>query len=220
MSAEEVGAYIRLLCYQWGKGSIPTEPVVLERIAGVKVSSTVVQKFPDGKNARLEEERSKQVAWRAKCASGGRKSAELRKGSSRVVATTLKVSGQVKGNSPLSTLHSPNNTATAFEIPSKLQTPEFEATWSEWLDFRSKLGKTKNLPALFSKQLKWLSQFTPQTASEIINSSIRNGYQGLFEPRHVSFSKPHTDRNAGTANEGKADQYANVGKLVSFPPRS
>jgi uncharacterized protein YdaU (DUF1376 family) len=35
MSAEEVGAFIRLLCHQWSKGSIPADEERSGRIAGL-----------------------------------------------------------------------------------------------------------------------------------------------------------------------------------------
>lgn len=55
MTAQEVGAYIRLLCYQWEHGKVPEG--ALERIAGCPVSEAVRSKFPAGMNARLEIER-------------------------------------------------------------------------------------------------------------------------------------------------------------------
>lgn len=79
MSCEEVGAYIRLICHQWNRGSIPVQPDKQQRLAGGSVSADVVAKFklcPDGelRNDRLEFERSKQADFRAKQAEKGRKS--------------------------------------------------------------------------------------------------------------------------------------------------
>ncbi len=59
-TAEEVGAYIRLLCFQWGNGSIPVRADQVDRIAGCPVSAEVLAKFPSGKNPRMESERLKQ----------------------------------------------------------------------------------------------------------------------------------------------------------------
>ncbi len=60
LSAVDVGAYIRLLCYQWNRGSIPVEETGrLERIAGTPVSHDVLAKFPGGKNQRLESVRKR-----------------------------------------------------------------------------------------------------------------------------------------------------------------
>jgi len=54
---------IRLLCFQWTRGSIPDDKAKLERIAGGEVSADVPAKFKDGKNERPEnaEEKFKQI---------------------------------------------------------------------------------------------------------------------------------------------------------------
>lgn len=73
LPAEAVGIYVRLLCYQWNNGGIPTEETELARIAGVDADAmrthmrTVMLKFmPDGcgamKNARLEREREHKLS--------------------------------------------------------------------------------------------------------------------------------------------------------------
>ncbi len=59
----DVGAYIRLLCVQWDRGSIPDDSEKLKRLAGGKVSADVLSKFPlssDGQrqNHRMEEVRN------------------------------------------------------------------------------------------------------------------------------------------------------------------
>jgi uncharacterized protein YdaU (DUF1376 family) len=65
MTTEEVGAYIRLLCWQWEQGSVPADPAKITRITGIKYSriGTVLQKFDQDsegnwKNFRLEEVRT------------------------------------------------------------------------------------------------------------------------------------------------------------------
>jgi uncharacterized protein YdaU (DUF1376 family) len=80
MTTDEVGTYIRLLCIQWEIGGLPNDDSTLMRLAGC-VSSTLAvvrQKFAlgaDGKlrNARMEDVRAKQDAFRAACAAAGRK---------------------------------------------------------------------------------------------------------------------------------------------------
>ena len=91
LSAADVGAYIRLLCYQWSRGAIPTEPEKLERVAGGKVSPDVLAKFPDGKNARMEQEREKQAAFREE---------QSRKGQAGAQARWKNGSGHAPANAP------------------------------------------------------------------------------------------------------------------------
>jgi uncharacterized protein YdaU (DUF1376 family) len=71
LSAEEIGAYILLLCHQWDKGALPDSDKDLLRIGRTRMKVLVVvkQKFPvcdDGllRNTRMENERTKQIAYR------------------------------------------------------------------------------------------------------------------------------------------------------------
>lgn len=68
MSAEEVGAFIRLLCYQWEHGSIPDDVEKLARIGGCSSNAiaSVLHKFctrsASGlQSARMEEERASMI---------------------------------------------------------------------------------------------------------------------------------------------------------------
>lgn len=91
LSTEEVGAYIRLLCHQWNRGSIPVEPEKQHRLAGGSVSADVIAKFElcqDGnlRNQRLEVEREKQRIYREKQAEKGRKSGDSRRQETQTAA--------------------------------------------------------------------------------------------------------------------------------------
>ena len=112
MSNEERGIYITLLCRQWTQGHVTMDEVL-------RLGSTVVQpsinhvltKFkPDQagnlRNERLELERCKQNAFRAKQSEKGKRSAQLRfnRGS-----TVVQPSGVPEVNSP-SPSPSSNNT--------------------------------------------------------------------------------------------------------------
>lgn len=112
MTNEERGLFITLLCRQWTQGHVTAEEVS-------RLGSTVVQpclnhvltKFkPDElgnlRNERLERERCKQNAFRAKQSEKGRRSAQLRfnRGS-----TVVQPSGEPESNSP-SPSPSPSNT--------------------------------------------------------------------------------------------------------------
>lgn len=83
MTLEERGAYITLLGYAWINVGIPLEEKKIRRILGIsphkfsKIWPELLPKFfamPDGyMNPRMEEERAKQIAYRAKQAESGRK---------------------------------------------------------------------------------------------------------------------------------------------------
>jgi uncharacterized protein YdaU (DUF1376 family) len=73
LPAEAVGIYVRLLCYQWNNGSVPSDENELARVAGVDADAmrthmrTVMLKFMLDecgvlKNARLEQERAHKLS--------------------------------------------------------------------------------------------------------------------------------------------------------------
>lgn len=79
---EEVGQYVRMLCYQWTHGSA-IESDYLSIVKSRKLSARVLQKFTrgrDGKlrNRRLEAERKKQKEFRIKKKQAGEKGANKR----------------------------------------------------------------------------------------------------------------------------------------------
>jgi uncharacterized protein YdaU (DUF1376 family) len=111
LSQADVGAYIRLLCFQWNRGSIPVETEKQQRLAGGSVSVDVLAKFrlqPDGRlvNERMERERQKQIAYREMQAKKGiasgkarRKEPETNSGST-TVEPTPEPNTQPETNSP------------------------------------------------------------------------------------------------------------------------
>lgn len=71
MTALEVGVFMRLLCHQWNRGGLPKDMDRLQKMAGSKVSTMVLEKFSEGadgmlRNSRLEKERDKQNEYREK----------------------------------------------------------------------------------------------------------------------------------------------------------
>ena len=101
MTLSEVGAYQRLLNYQWSNGSIPGDN--LGRIAVIlrctertakSVWTIVSEKFVKHdqnvwKNARMEEERAKQAAYREVQSARGKASAEKRWGAGQQVTGVI-----------------------------------------------------------------------------------------------------------------------------------
>ena len=71
MTNEEVGIYIKLLCFQWEYSSLPSSPKDLQRLVGTRkpISPRVMSKFALGddnlyRNLRLEQELAKQKEFR------------------------------------------------------------------------------------------------------------------------------------------------------------
>lgn len=78
MTQAEVGAYILLLCHQWSRGSVPSDPARAALIAKGEVTDHVISKFPGGKNKRMESVRKISEEWAKKQAANGRMGAAKR----------------------------------------------------------------------------------------------------------------------------------------------
>lgn len=82
------------------------------------------------------------------------------------------------------------------------------AVWSEWCEFRSKSRKPITELAA-RKQIGLLRKYPQAVQAQIVDRSIQNDYQGLFEPR---------EQNHGNANQHRKlslveQQYAELAKL-------
>lgn len=80
------------------------------------------------------------------------------------------------------------------EFPEALDTDAFRAKWETWEKVRRAMKKPKSWRLLFQEQLDWLATYEESVAIEIVSASIRNGWQGLFEP------KPQRNGHNGHAN--------------------
>lgn len=102
--------------------------------------------------------------------------------------------------------------ADPLDIPPPLNaSPAFVTAWQRWMTFRRGLGKKPNdWGAMFSEQLTWLATFQPDRATRILERSIRNGYQGLFEKGTEDGNNSKTNRenprNAGILPDPDFDQ--------------
>lgn len=74
--------------------------------------------------------------------------------------------------------------ASAFVFSSaQSESQEFKNAWMKWTEFRlNSKKKPKNPDAMFQEQLTWMSQYPVDVQIEIMLKSIRNDWQGLFEP--------------------------------------
>ena len=159
LPAEAVGIYVRLLCYQWNNGSIPSDENELARVAGVDADAmrthmrTVMLKFaPDAcgglKNARLERERGHKlsVIEKSKSAADSRWTKEK----ARKAAEAARLSGcggNADAHADALQTHMPPTSNVL--LPASINyrnidtLPEWlKKDWLRWLDFRfAKDGK-------------------------------------------------------------------------------
>lgn len=65
-------------------------------------------------------------------------------------------------------------------IPDSLNTPQFNATWREFAQYRLQLGKTKKLTAIgAARMLNELLPLGPQEAVSRMNKAMTNGWMGV-----------------------------------------
>lgn len=110
MSLQEVGAYMRLLCYAWDAGSVPTDPnerariMVCSKAQERDIWNRVSKKFTLANdtylNERMEDERKKQSEYRRRQSDKGKASAATRRQpESNHGSTTVESRLQPEGNS-------------------------------------------------------------------------------------------------------------------------
>lgn len=120
MSAEEVGAYIRLLCWQWEQGAVPNDEAKIVKITGapIKRLSDVLAKFTpcqEGlKNDKLERVRAERVAYQQRQSELGKKGgrpkanpSDTNKGSESQPFSETKANPKLPSPSPSPLPHNP-----------------------------------------------------------------------------------------------------------------
>lgn len=104
---------------------------------------------------------------------------------------------------------------TPTEYPEGLRSEAFKKVWKEWEAHRKEIKKPLT-PTSRESQLQHLSAMGEAKAIETIQHTIFKGWQGLKEPEKNGThqrSNAESNRNLGTANEGRSSQYAGVGKI-------
>lgn len=205
MSAEEVGAYIRLLCFQWDSGSIPDDDATIARLGGCAGNAVakIRQKFRvdhDGlRNVRLEIERTKQRLFRDKQAENG---AKRWAGNAKPVPShEPNTCSPSPSPSPVSDSVSRKRKVAALPLP--FSSVEFSDAWVKFQTHRSQIKKPLTELAA-EMQLKELGTLGEPRAIAAIEHTIRKGWQGIREPETPSANQP---TRAPTAAEHLADRW-------------
>lgn len=157
MTPDEVGAYIRLLCYQWARDGLPSDQGKCAGLAGCsrEIIAAIWHKFSVGsdgraRNHKLETVRAAQEAFRASRAENGKKGGRPPKPTNNLVVSgsfpvakptdNLDESSSSSSStlSSASTLSPPSGTPVAPKGARKRKSvnPEkdasFESFWNEW----------------------------------------------------------------------------------------
>ena len=84
-------------------------------------------------------------------------------------------------------------------LPATLQASEqFRSAWRDWLAYRRECRQSMR-GVTIERQLAMLARLGPDVARESIESSIRNGWKGLFEPKDNGNGR---HRNGGKSGNG------------------
>ena len=201
MSLEEEGAYIRLLCYCWQHGSIPSNPDQIARLIGkgasTTLATTVATMFKPHPNdtscmvhERLEQEIIKQNEWARKSAEGGRKSAEMRKmlkGGSTTLARVVEDCLPNGINQKATLQSSSSSSSSIINRPDSVP----EQVWNDFL----KIRKAKKSP-LTQTALDGIEREADEAGWSLeaaITESVARGWQG-FKAEWVTKSKDSYQR--------------------------
>jgi uncharacterized protein YdaU (DUF1376 family) len=160
LSAEEIGAYILLLCHQWDKGALPVDDRELLRIARTKVKTLEVvrKKFvlgDDGllRNTRLEKEREKQAQHREKQKLNGSKGGRPMKENPRVnLGSEEESQSEAKKSSSTSSSTSTSfsfSTDNSLNKKTRVGNQEFEKAASQLMWERFEQGITEMMMGQF-----------------------------------------------------------------------
>lgn len=184
MSLVEVGAYVRLLAYQWDAGFVPNSDQKRARILCCSVSQSrkvwerISDKFVlvgDGyQNARLEEEREKQAEYRRRQSDRGKASAQARfnRGSTPVQPGPVEVRLQPEVNSSSSSSSSkeqerrtPRPLATKRNLSAEFEHERFDVPVSWHL--RTVKGLSDG-EARLMKFYRWLAERVERTNEDTL----------------------------------------------------
>ena len=75
-------------------------------------------------------------------------------------------------------------------FPTNLDTPEFHKAWCDYCDYRKTSRYAKLKPASVNSQLATLASWGQEDAITSIQTTIRNGWQGLFPVRRTITHSP------------------------------
>jgi uncharacterized protein YdaU (DUF1376 family) len=220
MSADQVGAYILLLCYCWTNGRIPNNRVAIATLCKLPLQTLnswgesnddniVLARFSEdetGKylvNDRLEKEREKQLERRNHAVSAGKIGAEKRwsKGDSKpysnpnglAIATPIAKHSSSSSSSTSYNKEKVEKESYAFE--SEKFGDKFKSAWASWVEYRRTLKKPKSWKLFFERQHKKLHEYSEENAIKVLQNSTINGYTGLIFDRYPTGDQPTKPAN-------------------------
>ncbi len=113
-----------------------------------------------------------------------------------------------------------NKNVVVGNIPVELNTTDFREAWSEWLLYRHQIKKPLSDMSI-TQQFRDFTKLGPEKSVLIIRQSIRNGWQGLFEPSGGHNSKTPisgptlTEEQRQAARQRASDLTQNAADIIA-----
>ena len=92
----------------------------------------------------------------------------------------------------------PSSSSSIIEYPENLDTPKFREAYENWINYRKEMRKPL-FPTSQVAQLKRMSEWGHDIAIKMIEESIANGWQVIYEPKPNyagTFNKPFVKQRA------------------------
>lgn len=215
-SNEEIGIYIRLLCYQWNKTRIPLDFKVISKIGATKPIklSVVLSKFEkdaDGYyNVRMELERLKQKEYREKQAENGRRGGR----------PTL--TQPLANPNPSQNLRGEDRDVVEESefciregIAKGMLTNGFPGAWRDWKAYRSEKGESLTSYSAASTMQNCL-RWGPKLATEIIRKSIDKSWKNLLDPSEINHGNQPQNNGTGQRSARSVDSERTAAKRADI----
>lgn len=215
---EERGQYITLLCLQHQKGHLSQKVILL---AVGNAAADVMAKFRQDSaglwyNVRLEEEIEKRKVHTDKQRERALEGWKKRKNDA-AASTTAKA--------PALPLENENviEDENVIEVKKKKEceiifpfdSPAFKSMWANWIEYRRQIKKPYKSDMALQAQLKKLSEYPEQVAIQMIEQSIGNQWQGIFEIKQQNNN--HNEHKQST-REQLTNLFDRVGKVQGGQP--
>lgn len=234
MNNRELGCYMKLLCFCWREGSIPSEISKIAKLCGedgtvmaqlwVAISSCFGIAIDDPSklvHPRLEKERQKQEEHRKERSESGLKGAnsrwnkDLQKDGSAngsAIKQPMAKNGSSSSSSSSSSSIKNNTSVSAFAVPDWIDKP----TWELWLKTRK--GK-KMIPEQMEAQIKKLAKWRDAGLDygKALADAAEAGWQGLVEPKIVKSNSLFVDQKKLDADRVLGRTSFNVIDVEQLP---
>lgn len=225
LTMEERGQYITLLCIQHQKGRLSEKNILLS--VGT-VSVDVIAKFKKDENGLFYNERMEQEAEkRSKYCESRRKNKEKPKNEEHTnnicstydnhMSLHMENENENRNKDVNSNVNSKKAKIENFDFAPELWKPLL----IEWAEYRSKIKKKlPDIEKTFSQILK-LSNNNIEIAQKIIDQSIANGWQGLFEIKTINQNQYEPKLTASERGRQQREQVArNLATPIVIDPNT